>query len=193
MQNLRRDTPKVRQRSFFPQPRSHEEMRSHFQSHGAGHVFELIERLRLTRLLLRYPARLVWAAVRTDHLLFQHCDHIGAGRSHRQSLCVPFPGTNSVLAFLYTSCPRIESPACIAWTRNRPGMRIHRAVSDWHNCRCGRIAARRSLADGSSSGVFLERDRSIYGFVSSQPSSGRRDNAHRVTWIVVNTNRVADD
>lgn len=36
-------------------------MRSHFESHGAGHVYGLIERLRLTQLLLRYPARLVWA------------------------------------------------------------------------------------------------------------------------------------
>ena len=42
--------------------RTHDELRSHFELHEAGHVFGLIERLRLTRLLLRYPVRLVWAA-----------------------------------------------------------------------------------------------------------------------------------
>ena len=41
--------------------RTHEELRSHFESHEAGHVFGLIEGLRLTHLLFRYPARLVWA------------------------------------------------------------------------------------------------------------------------------------
>ncbi len=35
---------------------------THFEAHEAGHVFELVERLRLTRLLAIYPARLVWAA-----------------------------------------------------------------------------------------------------------------------------------
>ena len=42
--------------------RTPEELRSHFEAHEAGHVFGLVERLRLTRLLARYPARLVWAA-----------------------------------------------------------------------------------------------------------------------------------
>ncbi len=42
-------------------PRTPEELRSHFELHEAGHVFGLIERLRLTRLLFRYPPRLVWA------------------------------------------------------------------------------------------------------------------------------------
>lgn len=42
-------------------PRTHGELRSHFELHQAGHVFGLIERLRLTQLLYRYPARLVWA------------------------------------------------------------------------------------------------------------------------------------
>src|SRR5579875_2998785 len=41
--------------------RTHEELRSHFERHEAGHVFGLFARFRLTRLLLRYPARAVWA------------------------------------------------------------------------------------------------------------------------------------
>jgi CBS-domain-containing membrane protein len=43
-------------------PRTHEELRTHFEAHEAGHVFGLLERMRLTRLLLRYPPRSVWAA-----------------------------------------------------------------------------------------------------------------------------------
>lgn len=43
-------------------PRTHEEFKSHFEHHEAGHVFGLFARFRLTRLLLRYPARAVWAA-----------------------------------------------------------------------------------------------------------------------------------
>lgn len=41
--------------------RTHEELRSHFERHEAEHVFGLFARFRLTRLLLRYPARVVWA------------------------------------------------------------------------------------------------------------------------------------
>ena len=41
--------------------RTHEELRSDFERHEAGHVFELLARFRLTRFLLRYPARAVWA------------------------------------------------------------------------------------------------------------------------------------
>ncbi|HLI29754.1 MAG TPA: HPP family protein [Terriglobia bacterium] len=43
-------------------PRTPENLRSHFESHEAIHVFGLIERLRMTRLLFRYPPRFVWAA-----------------------------------------------------------------------------------------------------------------------------------
>lgn len=42
-------------------PKTHEELRSHFELHEAGHVYGLMERLRLTQLLYRYPPRLVWA------------------------------------------------------------------------------------------------------------------------------------
>jgi CBS-domain-containing membrane protein len=42
--------------------RTSDELRSHFESHDAGHVFALVEQLRLTRLLSRYPARLTIAA-----------------------------------------------------------------------------------------------------------------------------------
>lgn len=41
--------------------RTHEELRSHFEHHEAGHVFGLFARFRPTRLLLRYPARSVRA------------------------------------------------------------------------------------------------------------------------------------
>lgn len=41
--------------------RSHEALRSHFELHEAGHVFGLIARWRLTRLLFVYPPRVVWA------------------------------------------------------------------------------------------------------------------------------------
>ncbi len=52
---------KRRQQPSLVPPRTHEELRSHFEHHEAGHVFGLMERLRLTRLLFRYPPRLVWA------------------------------------------------------------------------------------------------------------------------------------
>lgn len=41
--------------------RTHEELRSDFERHEAGHVFGLFMRFRLTRFLLRYPPRAVWA------------------------------------------------------------------------------------------------------------------------------------
>ncbi len=38
-----------------------EQWRERFERHEAGHVFHTLARFRLTRLLLRYPVRLVWA------------------------------------------------------------------------------------------------------------------------------------
>jgi len=48
-------------REILMEPQTREKVRAHFEAHEATHVFGLVERLSLTRLLIRYPARLVWA------------------------------------------------------------------------------------------------------------------------------------
>ena len=89
--------------------RTQEEVRSHFQRQEADHVFGVFARFRLTRLLLRYPARVVWAG----YVLITCVISIGVISSiavmTKNPLVFPSLGPTAYLLF-FTPLARASSP-----------------------------------------------------------------------------------
>lgn len=181
------------QQEYLMAPRTHEELRSHFELHEAGHVFGLFARLRLTRLLFRYPPRLVWAfyVLITCFLSIAIISALAALTG--KSVCVSFFGTDGVPALLYSACPRIESTSCLARTCGWTRMRVSSLACDGQWLGRRGTTGRGSLADGARGSVFPERYRCGHGDVARQPSARRRDDADRVAWPVIETDTIADD
>ena len=168
-------------------PKTHEELRSHFELHEAGHVFSLIERLRLTQLLYRYPLRLVWAL----YVLFTCFVSIGIIATlavfTRNPFIFPSLGPTAYLLF-FTPLARASSPrhallghaigilfgylALFATGTLAPGAGLQRGIP-WPTI----LAAAFSLSATGAAMVIIPR----------QSSSSGRHNSDRVIGSVVET------